>query len=359
MLIPFLGGIATLVGLATVPCVGDARLAVSEKKNDGFLFSKQNEMGKGYLLFSDIDDTIICSGGSWPKGTDDLCYTDEVYPGLMQLYLELSAGPDFVAHPPFFRLVSARPKITVGDPKSLEKKSWNKLSNATGLLNGRTWGVDEDRSGFGRFVDFFSTDWAATAERKAQNIIKSLTKPGGHYTQAGDGAKGYIWIGDSGQGDFLTGVKLMRSGGEEPAYVLIHNLESNKESHQPDLATLPDSQRDKFIFYTSIKQLAHVLLKRGAITEAARDRVNKAIQNSAIYRLCQTADGAYPCPTDLDPTEASAFHKLDQTVKFDADNCDDRSAFKVSKYARKFGHLKGKHMERCALLNSTSDDEVW
>ncbi|CEM17855.1 unnamed protein product [Vitrella brassicaformis CCMP3155] len=196
---------------------------------------------------------FVCLGAfGRPLGvSDDLCYTDEVYPGLMQLYLELSAGPDFVAHPPFFRLVSARPKFTVGDPKNLEKKSWNKLSNATGVLNGVIWGVDEERSGFGWATDFISPDWEKTAETKTQNIISSLTKDGGHYTDVADGAKGYIWIGDSGQGDFLTGVKLMRSGGEEPAYVLIHNLESNKFSKKDLLNKgLSQRQREKFIFYT-------------------------------------------------------------------------------------------------------------
>ena len=43
-------------------------------------------------MVSDIDDTLICSGGGWPAGTDRRLPRKCIYPGTLRLYNELDTG---------------------------------------------------------------------------------------------------------------------------------------------------------------------------------------------------------------------------------------------------------------------------
>ena len=55
------------------------------------LTSLENKIisGNGLKLLSDMDDTLACSGGSFPKGCDTRFPKHEVYPGLLQVCISL------------------------------------------------------------------------------------------------------------------------------------------------------------------------------------------------------------------------------------------------------------------------------
>lgn len=53
---------------------------------------KTRTLDRGVEILTDLDDTLICSGGSFPKGIDTDCKGGSFYPGSAEFYHGLSVG---------------------------------------------------------------------------------------------------------------------------------------------------------------------------------------------------------------------------------------------------------------------------
>lgn len=163
----------------------------------------------GIKVLSDIDDTVFCSGGSFPAGCDDRIPKSMVYPGCLSLFriLDYSWKPNV----PSCNLVflSARPHIY----KDLsEKQSFGKFEElfSSGqlhviptLLPGS---LGEGLSAMLKALFLKSHGWREVGIRKAQSfaMYKALY---GEYD--------FIFFGDSGQGDLLAGQLMLKGNGED------------------------------------------------------------------------------------------------------------------------------------------------
>lgn len=167
--------------------------------------------GVGIKVLSDIDDTLFCSGGSFPAGCDSRIPRGMVYPGCLSLFriLDHSWRPDL----PSCNLVflSARPHIY----KDLsEKQSFGKFEElfSSGqlhviptLLPGS---LGEGLSAMLKALFLKSHGWREVGIRKAQSfaMYKALYE---EYD--------FIFFGDSGQGDLLAGQLMLKGNGEMDA----------------------------------------------------------------------------------------------------------------------------------------------
>jgi len=51
---------------------------------------KEKTLADGVQILTDLDDTLVCSGGVWPKGIDTSCRAKSFYDGVAELYYGLS-----------------------------------------------------------------------------------------------------------------------------------------------------------------------------------------------------------------------------------------------------------------------------
>lgn len=58
----------------------------------GSRISKKREKLAWRKILSDVDDTLSCSGGSWPSGMDTSYPKQTIYPGVLSFYRELDLG---------------------------------------------------------------------------------------------------------------------------------------------------------------------------------------------------------------------------------------------------------------------------
>jgi phosphatidate phosphatase APP1 len=151
-------------------------------------------------ILSDLDDTLICSGGSvgnvdkrYPKGI--------IYPGVNAFYRELDLGPNS-EHGEWpkgaygnLAFISARPKVD-----ELEEATYQKLSTlaAAGKLYTYPTVLCGNLRGIGGVV---LRDFSSIAKKKYKNFQQySILYP--EYD--------FVFVGDNGQGDVLAAAHILK-----------------------------------------------------------------------------------------------------------------------------------------------------
>ncbi len=147
-------------------------------------------------VLSDIDDTAFSKlhETRYPKGT--------LIPGILALYQALDNGPlDAPTSTGDLTFVTARPKDALG---LIETHTKDVLIKA---------GVSRSSILQGGFTNLTSKERMAAA--KLANMVRYLQMFGEY---------DLVWIGDSGQGDIITGLALITEAPDRTRLVLIHDV---------------------------------------------------------------------------------------------------------------------------------------
>jgi hypothetical protein len=161
--------------------------------------SKKLETFAWMKIVSDIDDTLSCSGGSWPKGMDLSYPSKAIYPGVIAFYRELDLGTagekdEWDANTRIGNLVllSARPHVYKDVSESFTYDKFRILQQQRGLHTSPTLLAGSLDSG-GKFM--VNLDSEPLAVKKYENFRNFL--------QIYPEFK-CVFIGDNGQGDVRT-----------------------------------------------------------------------------------------------------------------------------------------------------------
>ncbi|CAE7569886.1 unnamed protein product [Symbiodinium sp. CCMP2592] len=163
----------------------------------------------GIKVLSDIDDTLLCSGGKFPAGCDDRIPQHMVYPGCAALFkaLDRDWSPDVASCNLVF--LSARPHLykDLAENKSFHKfkelYSTGQLHCVPSLLPGSlALGLFAVAKAF--FIQ--AHGWRDVGERKAECYWKFKAL----YEEYD-----FVLFGDNGQGDLLTGQLIRQQESEE------------------------------------------------------------------------------------------------------------------------------------------------
>jgi hypothetical protein len=195
-------------------------------------------------ILSDIDDTFYANWKDrrFPKKT--------VYPGVLQLFKELDRGPGEVAgRPGDLTFVSARPGDRLGlvERRTLESLAARGIGAATMLAGS-----------FSRLIGN-----ASIASKKFDNFVELLAI----YPEYG-----FVFVGDSGQGDVFFGERLL---GEHPSsirLVLIHDVVATPDERRAEHA------RRGVIFFDTYVGAAIVACNAGLIQREGLERVARAAE---------------------------------------------------------------------------------
>eukprot|EP00929_Paragymnodinium_shiwhaense_P107864 TRINITY_DN74210_c0_g1_i1.p1 TRINITY_DN74210_c0_g1~~TRINITY_DN74210_c0_g1_i1.p1 ORF type:complete len:778 (-),score=163.07 TRINITY_DN74210_c0_g1_i1:216-2549(-) len=194
----------------------------------------------GIKLLSDIDDTIICSGG-YPGGADKRYPKECVYPGALSLYRQIDeAVNDLDRQECNLVFISARPHLYKGIVEALSYKKFQAL-------------VDDGR------MHVSPTLLPGKLEASLLSAILSLCKGASGWKAAGlvkyetyehyrhlYGEYDFLFSGDDGQGDLLAG-QLM--------------LKGNDDLHMPDSDSDTDLKKKSFDSTLCPKLLAVMIHK--------------------------------------------------------------------------------------------------
>eukprot|EP00434_Breviolum_minutum_P017569 symbB.v1.2.015505.t1/scaffold1160.1/size134679/14 len=185
----------------------------------------------GVKILSDIDDTVLCSGGVFPAGCDKRLPKKMVYPGFATLLRELDSS--FTPSEPCSNVVflSARPHIykDISEQKTFRtvQQLFHQavLHTIPSLLSGSL------RIGFGAVVKrcFCHSDAWEEVGRYKHTVFQQYARLYREYD--------FIFFGDNGQGDLLAG-QLMMQGPEEERPVLDLEKSLTLNSQEPFPAEL-------------------------------------------------------------------------------------------------------------------------
>ena len=158
-------------------------------------------------VLSDIDDTFYAN---WK---DDRYPKQTVYPGVLQLYEELDLGTTEDGRPGDIAFVTARPKDRPGFVEKLTH----------GTLRGRGLEVATVLSGSFRHL--------LTHESMADKKLANFRDYAALFPEYG-----FVFLGDSGQGDASFGKRMIELFPDRVAAVLIHDVVATPEEARRDWA---------------------------------------------------------------------------------------------------------------------------
>lgn len=208
---------------------------------------------------SDIDDTLYANlkDGRYPKRT--------TYPGVIQYYDELVRGPSEQREVRGnLVFLTARPKVRTGHIERLTIRSLRKR------------GVREATILSGDFLHLLGND--LIAERKYENFVQ-YQKLFPEY--------GFVFTGDSGQGDAIFGAKIRADFGDAVRGVFIH-----------DVIDTPQQERDEW----RSKGVVFFDTYIGAATAAFESRL---ISNEGLARVLVKAQEEFARTDFRDPQRQS------------------------------------------------------
>ena len=143
-------------------------------------------------VLSDLDDTLLCSGGHYPAGLDKRWPRKAIYPGVLAFYRELDLGTDegdFRSRLGNLVFLSARPHVFSDLAERSSYAKFAHLLQAKRLHTMPTLLTGDLKTG-GEMM--LRGDMEPLAQKKAQNFLEF---------QALYPEFDFIFVGDNGQGD--------------------------------------------------------------------------------------------------------------------------------------------------------------
>ena len=194
-------------------------------------------------VLSDIDDTLY-------ENWKDTRYPPKtVYPGVVQFYAELDRGPREDGRPGDLTFVSARPTDPLGAIEALTFRTLR--ANGIRVAAVLTGSVISARSN------------EAIAQKKLENFLQY---------QALYPEYGFVFVGDSGQGDVIFGEQIRQRAPEAVKAVFINDVVATPQARRDELAAKGVHLVDTYV------GAAARALSLGLISRAGLVRVGKAAE---------------------------------------------------------------------------------
>jgi len=283
-------------------------------------------------VYSDVDDTMKCSGAHWPAGMDSNGKKKQIYPGMSSLYLQLAMGPGKLNEsstiPPVIML-SARPASAAGLNKigvsnSLRVKGDDPLTRdfqSKAPAWQPTWGLDLAEAQYGEwetireFLKMGSPEFSKLGNAKYQQWVEHSL------TNSNDGKKKpkiTIMVGDNGQGDAVAALQMASSDNERAPLLaggFVHHVQNfpfgwhglsptpgNESFGEGAQSALAERGISLFMQYGHAACLA---LSRGFIQVSQYVDIMKAIQFEcdgkwSSSKVCKTVRVEFQIPYDAE-----------------------------------------------------------
>mmetsp|Transcript_23209 Transcript_23209/g.60433 ORF Transcript_23209/g.60433 Transcript_23209/m.60433 type:complete len:755 (-) Transcript_23209:25-2289(-) len=189
-------------------------------------------------VLSDLDDTLLCSGGHYPAGLDKRWPRKAIYPGVLAFYRELDLGTDegdFRSRLGNLVFLSARPHVFSDLAERSSYAKFAHLLQAKRLHTMPTLLTGDLKTG-GEMM--LRGDMEPLAQKKAQNFLEF---------QALYPEFDFVFVGDNGQGDaraaeLMAAASSPRGGRLERAY--IHIVQPIDRTHRGRHHDTPESARE-------------------------------------------------------------------------------------------------------------------
>lgn len=179
-------------------------------------------------VLSDVDDTLSCSGGSYPAGIDKRYSKKVVYPGVLAFYRELDLGTKGPDEWPEHRVgnlvfLSARPHVYKDVSEKINFAKFEQLRNAS---NGR--------KGMHTVPSLLAGDIASGTEYMMTNDMEPLAlKKFNNFKQYVSIYPEYyhVFVCDNGQGDVRAGELMYDSFPNEFEAMYVHVVKDVSKTH--------------------------------------------------------------------------------------------------------------------------------
>ena len=290
---------------------------------------------KSIIVFSDIDDTLICSNARHHAGVDRQYPHSTVYPGAVAFEVGLSRGPSNLRAKPVV-LLSARPKklssflgISPTSPVAVAFRELNSQHDGgvvvpTTIKEGEAAEEEEEVGGgpaldlanaqYGRFRDFLPSKFIhlfngsqRVRERyinigrtKLKNLIATMEEP--------DRLDSCLaFVGDSGQGDELVARTLVDQPGSffvqrndpimtknllrRSASSFVHDVDTMENLKSTHGFALNSSSGGGYTRFRSYPEAAAIALTQGAISWESLESVVVSVEKNKIWLKCEKARG--------------------------------------------------------------------
>jgi hypothetical protein len=190
-------------------------------------------------VLSDVDDTLYCSGGSYPAGIDRRFPKKIVYPGVLAFYRELDLGTEGPEEWPDDRVgnlvfLSARPHVYKDISEKANFAKFEKLRSGNDGRRGMHTTpslLAGDLTSGGKYV--LSNDFEPLARKKFDNFKR--------YVSIYPEYK-HVFVCDNGQGDVRAGEMMFDSFPYEFEALYVHAVQDISKTHgyAPDRWTSKD-----------------------------------------------------------------------------------------------------------------------
>eukprot|EP01065_Artemidia_motanka_P043041 TRINITY_DN5896_c0_g1_i1.p1 TRINITY_DN5896_c0_g1~~TRINITY_DN5896_c0_g1_i1.p1 ORF type:complete len:737 (+),score=180.22 TRINITY_DN5896_c0_g1_i1:107-2317(+) len=236
---------------------------------------------RGVKVISDLDDTIVCSGGRWPAGSDRRLHHGELYPGALSFLRELArcgpAGREGKKLSSGLVFLSARPHLYKDYMETKSYRQFRALADA-GLLGQMATLLPGKlrppiRDAWRYITRAGAKPWELVGANKARTV--------GEYQELYPEAT-LVFVGDDGQGDRYAAEDLLAEGKIVSAF--IHSVIPPEDLRR----RYSDPPEGMYVFRTYVEAAALAIEAKGATGfgfSAARRVAESAIRELNTMRI--------------------------------------------------------------------------
>eukprot|EP00164_Ancoracysta_twista_P006208 GFYU01008610.1.p1 GENE.GFYU01008610.1~~GFYU01008610.1.p1 ORF type:complete len:663 (-),score=153.78 GFYU01008610.1:108-2096(-) len=261
-------------------CRYDRQLPFAEllRSDEDQLEETESESSHMVKILSDVDDTLYCSGGDGIAGIDKSFNKKDVYPGVLQFYMELDMGPysemGLWEEGRCGNLVflSARPHLYKDVSESASYALFDKLRRNMNLYTNPSLLAGDLKV---TTVKMMVGDFTAILEKKFSNFLE--------YSALYPECK-YVFVGDNGQADVKVGEMMYDAKPDHVSAVFIHLCQDVEKTFgaSDEGAGLSKWNDLGFVFFKTYVGAAVQAFKRGLIHANGVSRVALAARRELV-----------------------------------------------------------------------------
>jgi hypothetical protein len=218
-------------------------------------------------VLSDVDDTLVCSGGSYPSGIDKRYGKKVMYPGVLGFYRELDLGIDGAEEWPSHTVgnlvfLSARPHLFKDMSEKINFAKFQKLQNR-GMHTVPSLLPGDIRSGVDTLV---TNDFEPLARKKFENFQQYVSI----YPEFR-----HVFVCDNGQGDVMAAELMVEAFPKQVEAIYVHQVQEISKTYKYD----PESWKTKPVKPIFFKNYPQAALH-------AASRTPPLLRISGLRRIC-------------------------------------------------------------------------
>lgn len=243
-------------------------------------------------VLSDVDDTLSCSGGSYPSGIDKRYGKKVIYPGVLGFYRELDLGVDGPLEWPSHTagnlvFLSARPHVYKDVSEKINYAKFEKLKER-GMHTTPSLLAGDINSGL---ETVFKNDFEPLAQKKYRNFKQYVTI----YPEFR-----HVFVCDNGQGDLRAAELMVDAYPKEIEAIYVHEVQPRSKTYKYN----PEFWRDK-----PVKPIFFRTYIEAALDAAKRN----LLQVEGLRRICVDAiNDFYLIQTKNWPSQKHKWDRFDE-----------------------------------------------